>query len=150
MKKRTARKLDGVQDVTSIDEAVHEAAACCSTPGNAGGRTHMGSDQCFHGDAREPNRNMPVVGDRHMDERLMKKCVSQPVPEWDLAHRLPIDRVVGPDIWDTGMVFRLKSTYMDITEPSFLEKNRELSAAVRRSTHNHQRNHGHTTIRGNE
>jgi hypothetical protein len=57
-----------------------------------------------------------------MDERLMKKCVGRPVPEWDLAHRLPIDRVVGPDIWDTGTVFRLNSTYMDVTEPSFLEK----------------------------
>lgn len=57
-----------------------------------------------------------------MDERLMKKRIGQPVPEWDLAHRLPIDRFVGPDMWDTGTVFRTNSTYMAVTEPSFLEK----------------------------
>ncbi|WP_240766806.1 hypothetical protein [Paraburkholderia flava] len=57
-----------------------------------------------------------------MDERLMKKCIGQPVPEWDMMHRLPIDRPVGPDMWDTGTIFRMNSTYMDVTEPSFLEK----------------------------
>ncbi len=57
-----------------------------------------------------------------MDERLMKKCVGLPVPKWDLEHRLPIDRPVGPDIWDTGTIFRTNSKYMDVTEPSFLEK----------------------------
>lgn len=57
-----------------------------------------------------------------MDERLMKKCLGQPVPEWDLAHRLPVNRVVGPDMWDTGTIFRVNLAYMDATEPSFLEK----------------------------
>ncbi len=57
-----------------------------------------------------------------MDERLTRKCVGLPVPKWDLEHQLPTDRFIGPDIWDTGTVFRLNSRYMDTTEPSFLEK----------------------------
>ena len=57
-----------------------------------------------------------------MDERLMKSCIGKPVPEWDLAHRLSTDAPVGPDIWDTGTIFRINSKYMEITEPAFLEK----------------------------
>jgi hypothetical protein len=57
-----------------------------------------------------------------MDERLMKKCIGRPIPEWDLRHRLPIDRPVGPDLWDVGTLFRINSTYMDVTEPSLMEK----------------------------
>nr|WP_057924973.1 DUF6708 domain-containing protein [Burkholderia ambifaria] len=57
-----------------------------------------------------------------MDERVMKKCIGKPVPEWDLAHRLPINRSVGPDVQDFGSTFSVNSTYMDVIEPSFLEK----------------------------
>ncbi|WP_186139241.1 DUF6708 domain-containing protein [Burkholderia gladioli] len=57
-----------------------------------------------------------------MDERVMKKCVGKPVPEWDLAHRLSINRFVGPDAQDFGSTFCINSVYMDVIEPSFLEK----------------------------
>ncbi|WP_186114068.1 DUF6708 domain-containing protein [Burkholderia gladioli] len=57
-----------------------------------------------------------------MDERLMKKCVGKPVPEWDMAHRLHIDQPVGPNAQDFGTIFRINSVYMDVVEPSFLEK----------------------------
>ncbi|MBR8055990.1 DUF6708 domain-containing protein [Burkholderia dolosa] len=57
-----------------------------------------------------------------MDERVMKKCIGKPVPEWDLAHRLPINRSVGPDVQDFGSIFSINSTFMDVIEPSFLEK----------------------------
>jgi len=57
-----------------------------------------------------------------MDERVMTKCIGKPVPEWDLAHRLPTDRSVGPDVQDFGSTFSINSTFMDVIEPSFLEK----------------------------
>ncbi len=57
-----------------------------------------------------------------MDERVMKKCVGKPVPEWDLAHRLPINRSVGPVIQDFGSIFGINAVFMDVIEPSFLEK----------------------------
>lgn len=57
-----------------------------------------------------------------VDERFMKSCIGNPVPEVDMARRLPIDRPVGPDIYDTGTVFAINSTYMDVTEPSLMEK----------------------------
>ncbi|WP_322084504.1 DUF6708 domain-containing protein [Burkholderia sp. BCC1972] len=52
----------------------------------------------------------------------MKKCIGNPVPEWDLRHRLSIDRLVGPDVQDFGSIFKINLTYMDVIEPSFLEK----------------------------
>jgi hypothetical protein len=52
----------------------------------------------------------------------MKKCIGKPVPEWDVAHRLPIDRWAGPDVQDFGSTFSTNSVFMDVIEPSFLEK----------------------------
>ena len=57
-----------------------------------------------------------------MDERLMKKCVGAPVPEWDRAHRLSISRPAGPEIKDLGTVFGVNSTFMDVIDPAFLDK----------------------------
>ncbi|WP_186183171.1 DUF6708 domain-containing protein [Burkholderia gladioli] len=57
-----------------------------------------------------------------MDERAIRKCIGKPIPEWDVAHRLHIDQPAGPCIEDFGTVFRFNSIFMDITEPSFLEK----------------------------
>ncbi|MBU9194546.1 hypothetical protein KTD33_08340 [Burkholderia gladioli] len=57
-----------------------------------------------------------------MDERVMKKCIGEPVPKWDLAHRLPINQSVGPTVQDFGSTFSINSTFMDVIEPSFLEK----------------------------
>jgi hypothetical protein len=57
-----------------------------------------------------------------VDERLMKKCIGSPVPEWDMAHRLSIEGSIGPDVQDFGTIFKINSIYMDVTEPSLLEK----------------------------
>ena len=65
-----------------------------------------------------------------MDERLMKKCIGKPVPEWDMAHRLPIDRPVGPEIQDFGSIFCVNSTFIDAVEPSFLEKQWYITGGV--------------------
>lgn len=42
----------------------------------------------------------------------------QPIPPWDGEHRLPIAGDVGPECGDSGTVFRLNSTYMDISDAS--------------------------------
>jgi len=57
-----------------------------------------------------------------MDERVMKSCVGGPVPEWDLVHRLQIKEPVGPEIKDFGANFCTNSCFMDVIEPSLLEK----------------------------
>ncbi|WP_186016266.1 DUF6708 domain-containing protein [Burkholderia gladioli] len=57
-----------------------------------------------------------------MDERLMKKCVGAPIPEWDQAHRLSISQPAGPEIKDLGTVFTINSTFMDVIDPGFLDK----------------------------
>ncbi|MET1531322.1 DUF6708 domain-containing protein [Burkholderia sola] len=57
-----------------------------------------------------------------MDERVMKKCIGKPVPEWDMVHRLSISRSVGPDVQDFGSTFCINAAFMDVIEPSFLEK----------------------------
>jgi hypothetical protein len=57
-----------------------------------------------------------------MDERLMKNCIGKPVPEWDIAHRLPVDQAIGPDIQDASGIFKINSLYMDVIEPSLLER----------------------------
>lgn len=53
---------------------------------------------------------------RSMEERLMTKCIGHPVPEWDVAHRLPNDRRVGLDTWHLGAVFRRNSKHVALTE----------------------------------
>lgn len=65
-----------------------------------------------------------------MDERLMKKCIGKPVPEWDMAHRLSIHRPVGPEVQDFGTTFCISATFMDVTEPSFLDKQWVLAGAA--------------------
>lgn len=57
-----------------------------------------------------------------MDERLMKKCVGAPVPESDMAHRLFIKKPAGPEIRDFGSIFCVNSAFMDVVEPSFMER----------------------------
>ncbi|MGH8778814.1 DUF6708 domain-containing protein [Paraburkholderia sp.] len=57
-----------------------------------------------------------------MDESTIPLQVGKPVPDWDLKHRLPIDTPVGPDLWDGGTIFRINSTYMDVTEQPFMER----------------------------
>lgn len=57
-----------------------------------------------------------------MDERLMKKCVGAPIPDWDRAHRLSISQPAGPEVKDLGTIFSLNSTFMDVIDPGFLDK----------------------------
>ena len=65
-----------------------------------------------------------------MDERLMTKCIGAPIPKWDLAHRLYVDRPAGPEIKDFGTIFEINSTFMDLIEPSFLNKQWLIQAVV--------------------
>lgn len=57
-----------------------------------------------------------------MDERIFSYKAGQPIPEWDLRHRLPIRRPVGPECKDTGTIFRINSTYMDVTDQPYMSK----------------------------
>ncbi|WP_126240789.1 DUF6708 domain-containing protein [Burkholderia gladioli] len=57
-----------------------------------------------------------------MHELAMKKCIGKPISEWDAAHRLEIDQSTGPNLQDFGTIFRINSIFMDVIEPSFLEK----------------------------
>jgi hypothetical protein len=65
-----------------------------------------------------------------VDERLMKRCLGKPIPEWDLAHRLPTDRFVSSEVQDAGTIFCSNSTYMDVVEPSLFEKHWSITAAM--------------------
>ena len=60
----------------------------------------------------------------------MQKCIGRPIPERDMACRLPIDKPVGPEIFDTGTVFKFNSTYLDVTEPSLHEKHWFITASA--------------------
>jgi hypothetical protein len=53
------------------------------------------------------------------DERIFAYKVGKPIPEWDLRHRLPIDKSVGPDSKDTATIFRINSTYMDVADQPY-------------------------------
>lgn len=57
-----------------------------------------------------------------MDERITSFKFGTPVPEWDVTHRLPIDVPVGPEVKDSATVFRTNSTYMDISDQPYLER----------------------------
>lgn len=57
-----------------------------------------------------------------MDERSHPYIAGRPIPVWDLGHRLPIDKPVGPICADSGTVFRINSTYMDVTDQPHLER----------------------------
>ncbi|NRR32619.1 hypothetical protein HSX11_20840 [Oxalobacteraceae bacterium] len=57
-----------------------------------------------------------------MDERIFLYKAGQPIPEWDLRHRLPTDRAVGPECKDTATIFRINSTYMDVTDQPYMYK----------------------------
>ena len=55
-----------------------------------------------------------------MDERVFLAEVGDPVPPWDAKHRLPISGAVGPEIADSGTIFRVNSTYMDVSDQPHL------------------------------
>lgn len=51
-----------------------------------------------------------------MDERIFSFKIGSPVPVWDAAHQLPIKGSVGPEIGDSATIFRINSTYMEVTD----------------------------------
>jgi hypothetical protein len=51
-----------------------------------------------------------------MDERVFRAKCGRPIPQWDADHRLSINGNVSPEIRDNGTVFRINSTYMDVTD----------------------------------
>ncbi len=55
-----------------------------------------------------------------MDERVFLFKKNQPVPSWDLLHRLPIRAPVGPECKDTATIFRINSSFMDITDQPYM------------------------------
>jgi hypothetical protein len=81
-----------------------------------------------------------------MDERILPYKVGQPIPEWDLGHRLPISKPVSPECKDSSTIFRINSTYMDVTEQPFRDRQWQAGAAicrlrVRADTGNHGKVH---------
>jgi hypothetical protein len=54
-----------------------------------------------------------------MDERIFPSKCGKPIPEWDSNHRLPIDGNVGPVMADDGTIFRVNSSYMDVSDEPF-------------------------------
>ena len=59
-----------------------------------------------------------------MDERIRGDYSGKgrPVPEWSLTRRLPITGVVGPVIGEDRTTYRYNSTFMDVTDQSYLER----------------------------
>ena len=57
-----------------------------------------------------------------MDERVFQFKAGRPIPEWDLRHRLSINRAVSPVCKDSGTIFRINSTYMDVSDQPFKER----------------------------
>jgi hypothetical protein len=51
-----------------------------------------------------------------MDERVFRAKVGQPIPKWDAEHRLSVVEGVGPEVRDSATIFRINSTYMDISD----------------------------------
>ncbi|HAT33275.1 MAG TPA: hypothetical protein DCW29_21225 [Janthinobacterium sp.] len=57
-----------------------------------------------------------------MDERIYSYKAGQPIPTWDLRHRLPIDKPVGPECKDAATIFRINSTFMDVTDQPYMQR----------------------------
>ena len=51
-----------------------------------------------------------------MDERIYHAKIGQPIPAWDLAHRLPLLGKVGPECKDSATTFRINSTFMEASD----------------------------------
>lgn len=57
-----------------------------------------------------------------MDERIFGVKIGSPVPDWDLKHRLGINSLVGPECKDSATIYRINSTYMDISEQPHMSR----------------------------
>lgn len=54
-----------------------------------------------------------------MDERIFVCKAGLPIPTWDLRHRLPVFAPVGSECKDTATIFRINSTFMDVTDQPY-------------------------------
>lgn len=57
-----------------------------------------------------------------MDERVFKYKAGKPIPEWDLRHRLRINIPASPECKDTATIFRINSTFMDVTDQPHMNR----------------------------
>ncbi len=57
-----------------------------------------------------------------MDERIFQFKAGRPIPDWDWQHRLALDKPVSPECKDTATVFRINSTYMDVTDQPYKDR----------------------------
>ncbi len=57
-----------------------------------------------------------------MDERIFQFKAGRPIPDWDWQHRLPLDKPVSSECKDTATVFRINSTYMDVTDQPYKDR----------------------------
>jgi len=57
-----------------------------------------------------------------MDERIFQFKAGRPIPDWDWQHRLPLNKPVSSECKDTATVFRINSTYMDVTDQPYKDR----------------------------
>ncbi len=57
-----------------------------------------------------------------MDERVFRPKCGQPIPAWDLRHRLPLEGGVSPECKDTATIFRINSTFMDVSDQPHMSR----------------------------
>ena len=57
-----------------------------------------------------------------MDERVFRAKLGSPIPVWDVEHRLQIDGKVSPEIADSGTIFKVNSTYMDVSDQPHMSR----------------------------
>lgn len=50
--------------------------------------------------------------------------VGKKIPEWDLKHRLYTNRVIGPICKDFATIFRINSTFMDVSDQPYMVRHR--------------------------
>lgn len=57
-----------------------------------------------------------------MDERVFSYKEGSPIPAWDLQHRLSIHKPASSECKDTGTIFRINATYMDVTDQPYRDR----------------------------
>lgn len=57
-----------------------------------------------------------------MDERIFRFKAGHPIPEWDWQHRLPIKTPVSSECKDSATIFRINSTFMDVSDQSYKDR----------------------------
>ncbi|WP_413460413.1 DUF6708 domain-containing protein [Herbaspirillum huttiense] len=65
-----------------------------------------------------------------MDERAFPYRAGKPIPDWDLKHRLPIDKPVSSECKDGSTIFRINSTFMDVTDQPFRDRQRHAGGVL--------------------